>query len=308
MSDPAREAEAIFVVGVHRSGTTLMRSILNSSSRVALANENHYLGHLLAAQGVHRAIRRLGDLRDDRVLGEVAAHVYDRVAKPTRFREPSRAWIWLARNVPREEFQARLAASDRSERSVFQTLLRAYADRKGKAIIGEKTPAHVRYGATLLAWFPGGRIIHMLRDPRAIYVSDLRRRRLHPGALPYRLLRRVPPLLAAVLLVQTTLAWQESAMRIRENRRRHADRYLVVRFEDLVTDPRAEVARICRFAGIEFEEGMMDRVVESHGQALGSPGFDAKAAERWRSQLSPPARLWFRLWLGGGMRAAGYRT
>ena len=50
----ASPAEAIFVVGVHRSGTTLMRSILNSSSLVAITNENHYFGHFLAAEGVHQ--------------------------------------------------------------------------------------------------------------------------------------------------------------------------------------------------------------------------------------------------------------
>ena len=243
---------------------------------------------------------------DDRVLDRVVARLYDRVTKPSRLRNPSRAWIWLARNVPPAEFRARLAASDRSEKAVFETVLRTFADRKGKSIIGEKTPAHVRYGDTLLEWFPGGRIIHMLRDPRAIYVSDLRRRRGHPGSLPFRIARRVPPLLAAILLVQTTLAWQESLLRSRKNRHRHPDRYLVVRFEDLVTDPRREVERVCRFIGIPFEEGMMDRVVVSHGHALGSAGFDAQAAERWRGELSGFAAWWFRTWLGRSMRAAGY--
>ena len=299
-------AEAIFVVGVHRSGTTLMRSILNSSSVVAITNENHYFGHLLAAEGVHRAVSALGDLRDDQVVERVVAHVYDRVAARRWFRDPSRAWVWLSRNVPRDEFRQRLLDSDRSELAVFDTLLRLYADRRGKTVIGEKTPAHVRHGETILRWYPGGRIIHMLRDPRAIYVSDLRRRRQHPGAVPYRLLNRVPGGLAAVLLVQTTLAWLESAARLRDNSRRHPGRYLVVRFEDLVTDPRATVEQVCRFVGIPFEESMLDRVVESHGQALGSPGFDAGAADRWRAQLSPAARRWFRLWLGGRMRQAGY--
>lgn len=300
-------ADAIFVVGVHRSGTTLMRSILNSSSLVAITNENHYFGHLLASEGVHGAVRSLGDLGDDAIVDRVVDHLYDRVAVRHWFREPSRAWIWLIRNVPRDEFRARLLASDRGERAVFDTLLRLYADRRGKSVIGEKTPAHVRHGDTLLRWYPGGRIIHMLRDPRAIYVSDLRRRRKVPGSVPYRVLNHVPGGMAAVLLVQTTLTWLESVALLRANRRRHAGRYLVVRFEDLVTDPRAAVERICRFAGIPFEEAMLDRVVESHGQALGSSGFDVAAADRWRAQLSPVARWWFRLWLGGRIRGAGYR-
>ena len=79
-----------------------------------------------------------------------------------------------------------------------------------------------------------------------------------------------------------------------------------MRFEDLVTDPRAEVERVCRFLGIPFEEAMLDRVVVSYGQTLGSSGFDAGAADRWRSQLNPLASAWFRAWLGGRMRAAGY--
>lgn len=299
-------AEAIFVVGVHRSGTTLMRSILNASSQVAITNENHYFGHLLAAEGVHRAIRGLGDLRDDRVVERAVSLIYGRVAARHWFRDPSRAWVWLQRQVPPSEFHARLLASDRSERAVFDTLLRLYADRRGKAIIGEKTPAHVRHGDTLLAWYPGGRIVHMLRDPRAIYVSDLRRRRQHPGSLPYRILNRVPGALAALLLVQTTLTWLESVARLRDNRRRHPDRYLVVRFEDLVTTPRSEVERVCRFLGIPFEEPMLDRVVVSYGQTLGSAGFDADAADRWRAQLPPVASAWFRVWLGRRMRAAGY--
>jgi hypothetical protein len=304
---PTAAADAIFVVGVHRSGTTLMRSILNASSIVAITNENHYFGHLLAAEGVHRAVQGFGDLHDDAVVDRVVAHLYERVAVGHWFREPSRAWVWLIRNVPRDEFRARLLASDRSERAVFDTLLRLYADRRGKTVIGEKTPAHVRCGDTLLRWYPGGRIIHMLRDPRAIYVSDVRRRSQHPGSLPYRLLKGLPGALSVVLLVQTTLAWLDSVARLRDNRRRHTGRYLVVRFEDLVTHPREEVERICRFVGIPFEEPMLDRVVVSHGQALGSSGFDVGAAERWRAQLSSLAAWWFRLWLGSRMRAAGYR-
>jgi hypothetical protein len=303
------QAEAVFIVGVHRSGTTLMRAILNSSSQIGVSNENHYLGHDLGDAGIHGAIKRIGDLHDDRVVDEVVEHVYDDVVKSRRwFRSPSRAWIWLTRNIPREEFRQRLRASDRKEWAVFETLMRAYADRHGKAIVGEKTPAHVRHGDTLLRWFPRGRVVHMLRDPRGIYVSDVRRRRLEPGSLPYRLLALVSPALAWVLLVQTTVAWHRSFTRMRLNARRHPGRYLVVRFEDLVINPESEIRRVCTFLGVDFEDAMLERIVVSYGHALGMAGFDAHAAERWRQQISRPANRWFRLWLGKPMRSVGYVT
>ena len=96
--------------------------------------------------------------------------------------------------VPREDIEAYLLASDRTERGIFEAFLRIYADRRGKAIIGEKTPAHLAYVETLLEWFPNGRIIHCMRDPRAIYVSELRRRAAHAVTFPYRQLALIPAL------------------------------------------------------------------------------------------------------------------
>ena len=85
-------------------------------------------------------------------------------------------FMWLRRNVERERFEARLLAGERSERGVFLAMLGLYAEAKGVTRTGEKTPAHVREVGTLLEWFPDARVVHMVRDPRAIYVSELRRR------------------------------------------------------------------------------------------------------------------------------------
>ncbi len=46
-------------------------------------------------------------------------------------------------------------AADRTERGQFDAFLRTYADTKGKAIVGEKTPAHVAFVDTLFEWYPG---------------------------------------------------------------------------------------------------------------------------------------------------------
>ncbi len=75
--DGRAEPEAIFVVGVSRSGTTLMRRILDSHSQVAIATETHYLGHLLAREGARCYFRRLGPLSDDRTIGALVAFLHD---------------------------------------------------------------------------------------------------------------------------------------------------------------------------------------------------------------------------------------
>src|SRR5438067_2076805 len=190
------EPEAIFIVGASRSGTTLMRTILERSPRIAIARENHFVGHLRESEGARYYFRRVGDLHDDDVVRKIVELIYSGdFQRRSRWREVSPFWRWLAGNVAQADMTARLLATDRTERAVWAAFLRAYADKQGRPIMGEKTPAHVAYVDTLLSWFPNGRVVHMIRDPRAVFVSDLRRRR---GKLrkPYSWIARVPGLLA----------------------------------------------------------------------------------------------------------------
>lgn len=301
-------AEYVFIVGVSRSGTTLVKNILNASSTVGIATENHYLGHLIPGEGARHVFRRFGDLSDDRNVERLVDFVYaNGMATASRLRGMSRQWRWTVRNVARDEFLRRVLASDRSERAIFTVLLEVYADKKGKQIKGEKTPAHVRYVDTLFQWYPGARLIHMIRDPRGIYVSELRRRTQTPETLPYRLLGRVPRLLALAVLLETTLVWAESIWRLRRHRERYAPNYLGLRFEDLVARPESEVRRVCAFVGIPFEPAMLEQDVVSWGQRLGQRGIDRGAAERWRDSIGPLADRWLRFWFGSRMRALGYR-
>lgn len=304
----APATSALFVVGVSRSGTTLMRRILESSDDIAICSENHYMGHLIASEGVRQQIRRrFGDDRDDATVRRIVDFIYGAgLEGGTRLRGVSRQWRWTVRHVPKAAFLDRYLASDRSERALFEIVLRTYAEHAGKRIMGEKTPAHVRYVDTLIEWFPDGRVIHMLRDPRAIYISELRRRSSVATSLPYRLVRHTGPLLAAFVAVQTTVAWLESVNLFRRHRRRYPDRYLGVRFENLVESPASEVDRISRFVGVHTQPEMLDQVVVSQGHRLGETGFDADAADRWRNELGPIVKAWFRLLLGAEMRGLGY--
>jgi hypothetical protein len=304
---PAPEPEAVFIVGVSRSGTTLMRRVLDSHSRMAIATENHYLGHLLPWEGARAYFRRVGDLRDDAAVRRLVDLVYSgEYQRRSRLREVSPFWRWLMRSVPQADLEARLLAAERTERGIFTALLRTYADRRGKAVMGEKTPAHLAWIDTLLEWYPGARVVHMMRDPRGVFVSEVRRRTEYPESVPYRWLVRVPRLLRAFVLLEVTWAWSSAVARHRRAARRHASSYRLVRFEDLVSAPDATLEALCAFLGVALEPRMLRQKVTSKGSMVGQPGFDAAAAERWRESIGRREERWLRRLLGRRLEELGY--
>ncbi|HLF25782.1 MAG TPA: sulfotransferase [Anaerolineae bacterium] len=297
----------IFIVGASRSGTTLMRRTLNRSDQIAICRENHFLGHWLASEGARHKFRQFGDLSNDANARRLVDYIYSGAfAKSSAFRGVSSQWHWLTAHVDQAEFLRRLLASERSARALFTLLMQVYAEYRGGSILGEKTPAHVRYVPTLLDWYPDGRIIHMLRDPRATFVSELHRRKKQAVTTPYKQLRRIGFLFKLFILAQTTLAWAESASRYFKYRQRYPDRYTLMKFEDLVTHPERNIRRLCDFLGADFQASMLRQHVVSQGFQHGQIGFDAQAADRWKTLIDPWIDRWFVFWFGKYLRELGY--
>ena len=147
----------------------------------------------------------------------------------------------------------------------------------------------------------------MVRDPRAVYVSELKRRRERPESLPYRWLVRAPILLRLFVLGEVVWAWSDAVGRHRELRGRFPDRYRVVRFEDLVSEPQAVTESLCAFLGVPFRAAMLRQKVVSRGEKLGEAGFDAGAAERWRERIGPWDARAIDALLGPRLEQLGYR-
>jgi hypothetical protein len=303
---PRGEPEAIFIVGASRSGTTLLRRVLETSDRIAIATENHFLGHVLPREGARHYFARLGDLAADDTIRRLVEFIYSgEFQRRSRWRELSPYWRWLVRVIPRDELERRLLAAERSERGLMAAFMRIRADFLRRPVMGEKTPGHLAHVDTLLEWFPNGRVVHMLRDPRAVYVSDSHRRRGKPRR-PYSWLMRVPGLFPAVMLVQTTVGWANAVRRHAAYERRYPERYTLLRFEDLVQRPDDVLPGLFAFLGVALPATATDVKVVSRGFRWGEQGLDAGAADRWRAHISPFADRWFRFVLGRPMRRFGY--
>ena len=300
------EPEAIFICGASRSGTTLLRKILETSDRIAIAPENHFVGHVLPREGARFYFRRLGELADDDTIRAIVELIYSgEYQRRSRWREISPFWRWLIRDVSRSELEQRLLVAERTERGLMAALMRTYADHHERPVMGEKTPAHLAFADTLLDWFPDGRVVHMLRDPRAVFVSDSHRRRGHPRR-PYSWLMRVPLLFPAVMLLQTTFVWAAAARRHAALKRRHPGHYMLVRFEDLVQRPDEVLPKLFEFLGVAMPARATQVEVVSRGFKVGEQGLDAGAATRWREHIHPFAERLLRLFLGRPMRRLGY--
>ena len=299
--------EPIFIVGVSRSGTSLMRKILNASDMIAIAWENHFLGHLIASEGARHKFRKFGDLTDDKNVCRLVDYLYSgEFKKSSKYRNVSHQWNWIIDNIDRNDFLRRVLASDRSERALFTIMMQVFAENKGKPIIGEKTPAHVRHVPTLIEWFPKARIIHMIRDPRGIYISELRRRRKDPITTPYRQLVRFGFIFDLYIMLQTTIVWLESVYRCYKHTKYYPNNYYALRFEDLVRDPEKYIRLVCEFLGVDFQDKMLRQVVVSRGFQAGQTGFDAQAADRWKNYIKPWTNTWFLFWFRRHLRDFGY--
>ena len=141
-----------FIVGASRSGTTLLESILDSHSRIAVCRESHY--YPLFRADLHR----YGDLGQPANLRRFVSDVLETMRNRPGTTLP-----------PTEEFLNALIAP--TFEGVFATMLQLHAQQQGKLLCGEKTPGHHAYLGEILGKFPESAVIFLMRDPRDTVLS-----------------------------------------------------------------------------------------------------------------------------------------
>lgn len=250
----------LFLVGRGRSGTTLLKAMLDAHPEVSVAPE---------ALFVMNAHRRYG-------RGAWDAARVERFARD----------IWLERKLrtweldPAALAERLRAVAEPSFASLCRAVYEEYARLQGKPRprwVGDKNPHHALFVPRLMECFPEARFVHIVRDYRDNILSyqSVRFDLNGTGALAYRWRRYNEAVLAAA--------------------ERAPERFLRLRYEDLTADPEGALKGVCDFLGIAFDPAML-RFHEAHrGETrswhagLAAP-VDAAQVEKWRTAM-PPARL-----------------
>ncbi|XP_020643992.3 carbohydrate sulfotransferase 4 [Pogona vitticeps] len=142
------------------------------------------------------------------------------------------------------------------------------------------------------------RIIHLVRDPRAVYYS----RKNISGSLARdnKIVTEHKKLAEDMAIYAIMEEICKSHVKIYTAGREtfpglFQGRYQLVRYEDIVHDPLAEVAELYKFAGLSFTPGLQSWVYNiTHGKGLGKQPFDTssrdalKASRAWRKNLPYP--------------------
>ncbi|HEX2254819.1 MAG TPA: sulfotransferase [Thermoanaerobaculia bacterium] len=282
---------AVFVVGAPRSGTTLVRLMLDSHPQVAIPHETSFVPRALA----------LGDDAGREALA--------------RFLTEFPTWPDLA--TSEEELREALA---RVEPFTLADGLRAfylrYAAARGKTRWGDKTPSYALHLPAIAAAFPEARFVHVLRDGRDVAVS-------------------LRPLWFAPGQDMTSLAreWSRHVVAARAAGAELGPRYLELRYEDLLLDPRAELSRATNLLELPFApemlryfEGATARLREGQArhdaagrllvsqeqrlrnQELAQRPLDPARVGRWRAELSAEEVAEFTSAAGGLLASLGYST
>ena len=248
-----------FIVGSGRSGSTLLRLMLASHSRIAIPPETWYLTALLAEFPLDRLLQE----------AETAAAVT----------MMTNHFTWPDMRLDAAEFRSR-AANLRAVRlrDLVEIVYRWHLEVEGKGRWGDKTPAYIEIVPALAAMFDDAKFIHLIRDGRDVAKSFQRQGWYGPWMHGY-----VREWLRAVELDRKL-----SNTSLNE-------RILRVRYEDLVLQPEATLRRICAFIGEKFEDrmlmwrGKIDRAIpDREKKAHSSLDRDMTSSDvsRWKREMT----------------------
>lgn len=247
----------LFVVGCERSGTTLLRAMLDSHRDLAVPPESYFLVPLMKEP-----------FSQDGFLSLLAEH--------RRFIRWGLPVEDVAESMSREQPDDLAGA--------VRVLYATYASSYGKTRWGDKSPGYVRHIRAFAELLPEAHFVHIIRDGRDVALSWLDVP-FGPESIP-----------------EAAERWRKDVRKGRRAGRRHAaDRYMEVRYENLVTRPKRVLRRVCEFAYLPFDRAMLEYTSRADHVIGGT--LEPESHKRLRQPPTPGLRDWRREMAEGDVRA-----
>ena len=216
----------LFIVGMSRSGTKLIRDILNRNPMISIpTRETKFIPYL---------INRFGGLSfplDESLIVEIKA-----VLRESLFVRNMRKNGWVFCDSELDSITARSSLQE-----VIKYLLQFSADKSKKEadfIWGDKSPSNLTHIGLLKSFFPDAKIIHIIRDPRDRALSAKKA-------------------WGANLYISCD-QWRKDVVSARYEGENFESDYYEVFYEKLISNPRHETKNLCEYLGVPFRDFMLN--------------------------------------------------
>ena len=245
----------LFVVGMPRSGTKLLRDLLNQHPRIGIPRvETEFLPYWFENWS------SWGDLADrDRFQS-----FYNNVSLSSYFRYQTKEDALISAQRWFEQ------CAQFTPQGVFEALLRhdGGAAATSNVIWGDKSPSYLRHLRMLSERFPEARFVHIVRDVRDYCLSI----RNAWGKNMLRAAQRWTDDVADALQAESELG----------------ERVLLVRYEDLLNDTQGALERICAHLELDFDPAMilLGETAENLGDTAGATEVVSSNQSKYLDALS----------------------
>jgi hypothetical protein len=275
----------VFIVGCPRSGTTLLRRLVDAHPRIAIAPEQHWVANWFEKR----------TCMNER--GLVTEEMIPRLLEESRF---------MKLGLGRAQLQAMMDPTGETSYADFVTrIYDLYGAQRSKPFVGEKTPGYVRSIGVLHELWPQAKFVHLIRDGRDVSLSAMSWARSTKLARRFRTWMDDP--------VTTSALWWEWHVRLGRDagRRLGPSLYHEVFYEALVDRADNQCSLLCDFLGVSYDPKMM---TFHQGRMRPASGLDAKHAwlppvkglRNWKTEMSEAGVAMFEATAGSLLEELGY--
>lgn len=233
-----KKISPVFIVGTGRSGSTLLRGMLNASNQLHFPYESEFIA------------RTYPFYHDKQHFGE---DDYRQITKFFINTSEKNGW-----GMKREYLNLYLKErAPQNLADINSTIYEAYLKQQGLENVqwGIKTPYLVASIDRIFAVFPEAKIIHLIRDGRDVYLSY---KKIHENDEMKNKDKFGPK-----GSITTALFWIDGLRRIEKLQGKDSQIY-EIQYEDLLSHPEIELERLCTFLDIGYDRSMHENYQQSN--------------------------------------------
>jgi protein-tyrosine sulfotransferase len=268
----------IFILGSHKSGTSLLRSLLDGHPELfVIPFETHFMA--LLGRWITYSYRKQAPVEDANFL-EGLVEILESYARSV----DRQADVVLGDRLDMDAVRAFVGEMDEADDpiqalTILKELLPQVVDgletALGKRAV-EKSVEHLEVAVELAQAFPKAQFIHIVRNP---YANMVALRKFKAKDQGYPLINKV------FKSLESGYYWLQTNQKLIPN-------YKVIRYEDLAQQPEVEMQSIAEFLQISFDSSLLEPTLmgDPWGGNSAYGKFKAISSEhlnRWKEEITP---------------------